>query len=70
MSCETLHLTTFGGLIDIPTSAEELMAELAAADVVIHDSLGPSVAELATLVPTRCELVPVGKRGGDGCLMR
>ena len=29
VSCDTLHLTTFGGLISIPTSVEELLAELA-----------------------------------------
>ena len=30
-SCATTHLTTFGGVITIPTSAEELLAELKAA---------------------------------------
>ena len=29
VDCQTLHLTTFGGLISIPTSADELLAELA-----------------------------------------
>ena len=28
VACLTSHLTTFGGIIDIPTSAEELLAEL------------------------------------------
>ena len=29
VDCQTMHLTTFGGLISIPTTAEELLAELA-----------------------------------------
>ena len=44
----------------------EAAAALAAADVVVYDSLGPSADALAALVPPQCELVPVGKRGGDG----
>jgi len=28
LRCETTHLTTFGGVIEIPTSADELLAEL------------------------------------------
>ena len=31
LSCSTTHLTTFGGIIEIPTSADELLAELEAA---------------------------------------
>ena len=31
VACETLHLTTFGGIVKIPTSAEALLKELEAA---------------------------------------
>lgn len=30
-ACATTHLTTFGGIVSIPTSTEELLAELTAA---------------------------------------
>lgn len=44
----------------------EALEELRAADVILFDSLGPDEGELRRLAPPHAELVPVGKRGGDG----
>ena len=45
---------------------KEAMEELQAADVVLFDVLGPGEEEIRKLTAPHCELVPVGKRGGDG----
>lgn len=59
-----VHLV--GGGLSLRHLTLEAADVLSNADVVLYDDLGITETEVRALVPPSCELVYVGKRGGQG----
>ena len=71
MSCDTVHLTNFGGVLNIPTSVEELLEELKEAFTFSTFTLDEAFALLANFdfgknVTISCNMIFFNNYPGTG----